>query len=98
VLGQCGVAMADHKSRLPASGEERAATRPIGRPSDAGFDRWLGGQLRKLYDDVLDEEVPEHLVEVVRAFDEQPKDEGDNSKGHGRHERARKRAHRETAD
>ena len=94
-----GFAMANDKSRLPASGQESAAVAPIGRRSDAGFDRWLGGQLRKLYDDVLDEEVPEHLVEMIRSFDEEPKDEGDDDLGgHGRHEQARKRSRRETAD
>ncbi|MGH6944622.1 MAG: hypothetical protein ACREH6_10430 [Geminicoccaceae bacterium] len=36
---------------------------------DASFDRWLVGQLRKLYDDVLEESVPDDLVRVVRAFD-----------------------------
>ncbi len=72
---------------------------PIGRRSDAGFDRWLGGQLRKLYDDVLSEEVPEHLVEVVRAFDEEPESKGDdNLRGHGGNEPARQRSRRATAD
>ncbi len=91
--------MANDKSRLPASGQESAATAPIGRRSDAGFDRWLGGQLRKLYDDVLSEEVPEHLVEVVRAFDEEPESKGDdNLRGHGGNEPARQRSRRATAD
>jgi hypothetical protein len=93
-----GCAMANDKSRLPASAEESAALGPLGRRSDAGFDRWLGGQLRKLYDDVLDEDVPEYLVEVVRAFDEEPKNEGDDASGdNSRHEPAGRRSRRETA-
>ena len=39
--------------------------------SEAGFDRWIVDQLRKLYDEVLDEEVPEDLVKVVRSFNGQ---------------------------
>lgn len=42
--------------------------------SDASFDRWLTGQMRKLYDEVLEESVPDDLVELVRSFD--PDDAG----------------------
>jgi hypothetical protein len=92
-----GFAMANDKGGLPAGGQESAASGGrLGRRSDAGFDRWLGGQLRKLYDDVLNEEVPGHLIDMIRSFDEKPKGEGDDELGHGRHERARKRSRRET--
>lgn len=36
---------------------------------DAGFDRWLTGHLREMYDEVLREAVPEDLVRMVRQFD-----------------------------
>jgi hypothetical protein len=52
-----------------------AAPAPGVKPvSDASFDRWLTGQMRKLYDEVLEESVPDDLVELVRSFD--PDDAG----------------------
>jgi Anti-sigma factor NepR len=36
---------------------------------DAGFDRWLTGHLREMYDEVLRETVPEDLVRMVRQFE-----------------------------
>jgi hypothetical protein len=35
---------------------------------NAGFDRWLTGHLREMYDEVLRESVPEDLVRMVRQF------------------------------
>jgi hypothetical protein len=61
-------AMADDEGRVQRKGQGRDS-RGMGRRSEAGFDRWLVDQLRKLYDEVLEEEVPEDLVKVVRAFD-----------------------------
>jgi Anti-sigma factor NepR len=62
-------AMADDEGRVQRKGQGRDRGRRVDRRSEAGFDRWLVDQLRKLYDEVLDEEVPEELVRVVRAFD-----------------------------
>ena len=61
--------MADDEGRVQRKGQGRDRGRRVDRRSEAGFDRWLVDQLRKLYDEVLDEEVPEDLVRVVRAFD-----------------------------
>jgi hypothetical protein len=36
---------------------------------DTGFDRWLTGHLREMYDEVLRERVPEDLVRMVRQFE-----------------------------
>ncbi|MEZ5906829.1 MAG: NepR family anti-sigma factor [Geminicoccaceae bacterium] len=36
---------------------------------DAGFDRWLGKQLHAMYDPVLDEELPESLLELLNGFE-----------------------------
>lgn len=60
--------MADDESRAQRNGQGRAEGRRLSR-ADAGFDRWLVDQLRKLYDEVLEEEVPHDLVKVVRGFD-----------------------------
>jgi hypothetical protein len=62
-------AMADDKSRVPRKRPADDRGRRMDSGSDAGFDRWLVDQLRKLYDEVLDEEVPDDLVKVVRSFD-----------------------------
>jgi hypothetical protein len=62
--------MADDESRAQRNGQGRAERRRSSR-SDSGFDRWLIDQLRKLYDEVLEEEVPDDLVKVVRGFDAQ---------------------------
>ena len=43
---------------------------------DTGFERWLNGQLHKLYDPVLDEAVPDELARLLEGFDERP-GEGD---------------------
>lgn len=60
--------MADDERRVQQKGQGREGGRRVDRRSEAGFDRWLVDQLRKLYDEVLDEEVPEDLIRVVRAF------------------------------
>jgi hypothetical protein len=39
---------------------------------NAGFDRWLTGHLREMYDEVLRERVPEDLVRMVRQFERAP--------------------------
>ena len=61
--------MADDERRVQRRGQGRDGGRRMDSHLDAGFDRWLVDQLRKLYDEVLDEEVPEDLVKVVRGFD-----------------------------
>lgn len=69
--------MADEESRARRNGQGRAGDRRVTSRPDAGFDRWLVDQLRKLYDEVLEEEVPEDLVKVVRSFDTQQEGEAD---------------------
>jgi hypothetical protein len=58
------------KDDLPDDGGKR---RPKGTAGmlhqDAGFDRWLTGHLREMYDEVLRETVPEDLVRMVRQFE-----------------------------
>lgn len=61
--------MADDERRAQRRGQGRDKGRQMDSHLDPGFDRWLVDQLRKLYDEVLDEEVPEELVKVVRSFD-----------------------------
>lgn len=39
---------------------------------EAGFDRWLDRQLHKIYDPVLDENVPDDLKKLLEKFDERP--------------------------
>jgi hypothetical protein len=61
------VRMADKKDLPGGAGAPEARMK---RPTaDASFDRWLVGQMRKLYDEVLEESVPDDLVQLVRSFD-----------------------------
>jgi hypothetical protein len=65
---------------------------------DAGFDRWLTGHLREMYDEVLRETVPEDLVRMVRQFDrsgapgpsEQPSAEDAEGGAHSSRRRSRR--------
>ena len=61
--------MADDESRIRRKDQEQDGRRRTDRRSEAGFDRWIVDQLRKLYDEVLEEDVPEDLVKIVRGFD-----------------------------
>ncbi|HEX6011232.1 MAG TPA: NepR family anti-sigma factor [Geminicoccaceae bacterium] len=48
---------------------------------ERGFDRWLNRQLRRLYDPVLTEAVPEEIIRLVERFDpemDEPSDEDDD--------------------
>jgi Anti-sigma factor NepR len=48
---------------------------------ERGFDRWLNRQLRRLYDPVLTEAVPEEIMRLVERFDpemDEPSDEDDD--------------------
>lgn len=59
--------MADRKD-LPG-GPDTPEPKMTRTTADASFDRWLVGQMRKLYDEVLEESVPDDLVRLVRSFD-----------------------------
>ncbi len=37
--------------------------------ADRGFERWVEQQLHQLYDDVLQEDIPEHLLDLVTTRD-----------------------------
>lgn len=39
---------------------------------DAGFDRWLSRQLHKMYDDVLNEDIPQELIDLVKNHPAEP--------------------------
>lgn len=41
---------------------------PVGMPTDARFDRWLGRRLHEAYDSVLREALPPELERLVQAF------------------------------
>ena len=74
VRHDCEVRMAenDNRSGRPGVPKSQGGTpkAPGGRTSsDASFDRWLVDQMRKLYDQVLEENVPEDLINIVRSFD-----------------------------
>lgn len=72
--------MGDEDSRAPR--KDPGLGRPSRGRSEAGFDRWIVDQLRKLYDEVLDEEVPEDLVKAVRSFDGRQEEEPDPDREH----------------
>lgn len=60
-------------SNSPTPSRRRAAS---GRPREGD---WLNGQLRRLYDDVLNEPVPDDLLDLVGRLDDAGKADG---KGH----------------
>ena len=68
------VRMADKRDQM--SGPDAPEPGVKRTTSDASFDRWLAGQMRKLYDEVLEESVPDDLVQLVRSFD--PEDDEAN--------------------
>jgi hypothetical protein len=73
----------------------RAPQRDLKRTTaDASFDRWLAGQMRQLYDQVLDESVPEDLVQLVRSFDSGTEAEGEAENPNQSEERGPGRAAR----
>jgi hypothetical protein len=39
---------------------------------ERGFDRWLNGQLHRIYDPVLSEAVPEEIARLLERFDAAP--------------------------
>lgn len=45
--------------------------------SDRAFERWVSRQLHKIYDEVLNEDVPPELLAVVERACETPTREGD---------------------
>jgi hypothetical protein len=58
------------KDDLPDDGGKQRPRRTAGMlHQEAGFDRWLTGHLREMYDEVLRETVPEDLVRMVRQFE-----------------------------
>jgi hypothetical protein len=58
------------KDDLPDDGGKRRPKGTAGMLNqEAGFDRWLTGHLREMYDEVLRETVPEDLVRMVRQFE-----------------------------
>lgn len=58
------------KDDLPDDGGKQRPEGTVGMShQDAGFDRWLTGHLREMYDEVLRETVPEDLVRMVRQFE-----------------------------
>jgi hypothetical protein len=65
----------DRESHAPA---ERGRSR---RPLDAGFDRWLDRQLHKIYDPVLNENVPDDLLRLLEKFEERATADESSSKG-----------------
>ena len=50
-------------------------------PIDAGFDRWLDKQLHRLYDPVLNEDVPDDIARLIEGFAERPRDDEDHGGG-----------------
>ena len=39
---------------------------------ERGFDRWLNGQLHRIYDPVLTEPVPDEIARLLELFDVSP--------------------------
>jgi hypothetical protein len=40
---------------------------------ERGFDRWLNGQLHRIYDPVLTEPVPDEIAQLLEQFDSNSK-------------------------
>lgn len=63
-------------SRDKMSGASKPVPAQPGRRrkrSDAGYERWLTGQLHEMYDPVLAEPVPEELERLLGAFEPRTK-------------------------
>ncbi len=56
--------MSDKQKKLQLPGK---SSKPSAA-ADPGFDRWLDRQVRSLYDPVLEEKIPDHLLELLDAF------------------------------
>jgi len=53
--------------RRPAAGRPWTGPRPPPRTSqERAFNRWLSEQLRRKYDPVLDESIPEEILDLLR--------------------------------
>ena len=48
---------------------------PGSLPEDEATDQWLRLHLRRLYDEIVDEPVPERLLGIVRRLGRDPPDE-----------------------
>jgi hypothetical protein len=65
------------------AGNGQARQEPV--PVDRGFDRWLNRQLHRLYDPVLEEQIPDELARLLEQFEQRTKDGGpDDGKGPAR--------------
>jgi len=65
-----GIAMT--RKKVPPGTEAKAGTgrgRAADPTTEDGFDRWLERQLHRLYDDVLAEELPKELAELLNRFE-----------------------------
>jgi hypothetical protein len=40
---------------------------------ERGFERWLNGQLHRIYDSVLTEPVPDEIARLLEQFEPDPK-------------------------
>ena len=47
---------------------------------ERAFERWLNRQLHHLYDEVLNEKVPDEIMRLLDKFDDDPDDSSENDK------------------
>lgn len=69
------------RQKTPNDASERS---PVSADLDPGFDRWLSRQLHNMYDQVLDEDIPEDLIDLIRDYPSEPRpgdSEADNPGG-----------------
>ena len=50
----------------PSRGERSITTVKADKTEQENFQRWVNDQLRKLYDPVLDEPIPDSMLELLR--------------------------------
>lgn len=54
-----------------------ATSGPGKKKADPAFDRWLGQQLHGLYDQVLNEAVPDEIARLIEGFREREPEKKD---------------------
>jgi hypothetical protein len=56
----------DSSGPTPRDSRHTSANPPSRTSQERAFNRWLNEQLRKKYDPVLDEAIPEEILELLR--------------------------------
>ena len=58
------------------AGKQRGGNEPKGpgRPGGRGKREWIASQLRRVYDEALEEDIPDDMLAILSKLDETPED------------------------